>query len=73
MNAEQVATNALIGNLIAQALHIFIALLSIGEGYILLRYRRENQRQQDQIDECRRTLASIDEKLENALKCDPPQ
>lgn len=64
MSPEQVATNALINNLIGQGLHIFIALLSIGEAYVILHIQRANQRQQDQIDSCYRTLASIADKLD---------
>lgn len=64
VSPEQVATNAFISNLIGQGIHIFIALLSIGEAYVIMRIQRANQRQQDQIDSCYRTLASIADKLD---------
>lgn len=64
MSPEQVATNALISNLVSQGLHVIIALLSVGEAYVILHIQRANQRQQDQIDSCYRTLASIADKLD---------
>lgn len=68
MSPEQVAQNAVIGNTITQIFHVVIIALEFAGGYVLMRYRQENQRQQREIDECRRVLSVMDEKLDKALK-----
>lgn len=68
MTPEQVAQNAVIGNTITQVFHVVIILLEMLGGIVLWRYRQENQKQQAQIDECRRVIAGLDAKLDNVLK-----
>jgi len=77
MTPEQVAANAAIGNTVTQIFHVIIIAFEAVLGYVMLRYRNENKRQQEQIDACRLTLAAMDdklakanEKLESALKGD---
>lgn len=65
---EQVATNALIANIVSLILHGAITVFSFVAGVLLYRYRQENIRQQEQIDECRRIISGMDEKLDNVLK-----
>ena len=66
MTPEQVAANAAIGNTVTQIFHILIIAFEAVLGYVMLRYRNENKRQQEQIDACRITLAALDEKLTEA-------